>query len=365
MVLSERDDVKQVFHTDIVVGQDQNCDYSGTTDVPIRAAITAANTAGGGVVLIKEGTYNIGASLSFTSYSNVIVRGMGWGTKLILDNGIDSSVLVFTTSNNIIIENLYIDGNKDNQTYGYGVKLAGCSDVIINKVYTYHCRTHGITAEVQGATNCTNIMISNCRSDANREDGIVLANCSQSTITGCVCSNAELSSANGIACYSTDASSTKNTITGNVCYGNGAIGINLEGSNFITASSNVCYDNVVGINTLTTGGGQAGYNNIISNNIVHSNSNIGIQLSGVGVTNIIINGNQVYNSGNAGIQTAADLTDITITNNISTSNGTYGVKITAGCDYIILTSNNLRGNTTASLNGSVGANGVDANNIKP
>lgn len=52
------------------------------------------------------------------------------------------------------------------------------------------------------------------------------------------------------------------------------------------------------------------------------------------------------------------------TNTASGNTQTYGVELDADSDYIILTGADLRGNGTGSLSGSVGANGVDANNIK-
>lgn len=59
-------------------GADAVCD--GTADdVEIQAAINAVNTAGGGTVLMLDGTYNIATVV--TAKSNVRLMGQGYGTK--------------------------------------------------------------------------------------------------------------------------------------------------------------------------------------------------------------------------------------------------------------------------------------------
>ena len=94
-----------------------NADYvcDGANDeVQIQAAMTAVNAAGGGDVLLMEGTYSIGASI--TGKSHVHVKGMGslpyWGNGTTLS--LDANVPMFAFAGATYgwgFSNIKFDGN--------------------------------------------------------------------------------------------------------------------------------------------------------------------------------------------------------------------------------------------------------------
>ncbi len=97
----------------------------GVTDdsTAINAAITAANAAGGGNVIVPTGTYIVNA---ISVKSNVTLKGMGWSSILKHKAGSNSfAVYLATSAANAGIMDLKIDGNKANQSdgtscYGFG-----------------------------------------------------------------------------------------------------------------------------------------------------------------------------------------------------------------------------------------------------
>lgn len=106
--------------------------------VSIQAAIDAANTAGGGTVLIGPGTH----SVELTIFSNIHLRGVGEdATILQLPNGTNGSAVITSDGFaalegtdtpdgglvNFSISNLTADGNKANNTAGRGIQLYGAN----------------------------------------------------------------------------------------------------------------------------------------------------------------------------------------------------------------------------------------------
>jgi hypothetical protein len=124
----------------------------------INSALSAANTAGGGVVYIPEGTYVVGSSL--TIYSNVSIIGDGYGATIIkLQNSANTDVLVgnnfssLTGTNStagvcqFVVANLTVDGNKTNQSSaGYGIRIYGY-DFAIDQVHVRNCYIDGLYTE--------------------------------------------------------------------------------------------------------------------------------------------------------------------------------------------------------------------------
>jgi hypothetical protein len=129
---------------------------NGVTDdsVAIQAALTAAGTAGGGVVWVPENTYICNG---LTIPSNVKLRGCGWGSILKQPSGVaDNTYLLSafgtgtgTTTNklNIGISDLQLLGRSDTDTftqYVHLVELSGCSDVVIERCLFQNFRGDGI-----------------------------------------------------------------------------------------------------------------------------------------------------------------------------------------------------------------------------
>lgn len=99
----------------------------GTTNdaTNIQSAITAAQSAGGGIVYFPQGTYKLGAGLTVTA-SNVTLCGSGFGsTKLVLNNSVNANIISVTGTGTIgvSIQDMQLDGNKANQTSGHGIQI--------------------------------------------------------------------------------------------------------------------------------------------------------------------------------------------------------------------------------------------------
>lgn len=108
----------------------------------INAAINAL-PAGGGKVVLLEGTYHLTAPIRILR-SNVVLEGSGWNTVLFLEDGSDCNMIEIgdgTVSLRFIqIKSLKIDGNGANQSAGDVIYVHGASgseiyDVLIKNCY--------------------------------------------------------------------------------------------------------------------------------------------------------------------------------------------------------------------------------------
>lgn len=121
----------------------------------INAALTAASTTGG-LVFLPPGTY---LATNLAVDSNVWLCGAGVdATKIKLPNSGNAPVIIskdFATHTgtndtnspvNFKISDLSIDGNKANNTSGYGIRIHG-ANFAISRVRIGYCKTDGITSE--------------------------------------------------------------------------------------------------------------------------------------------------------------------------------------------------------------------------
>ena len=138
----------------------------GVTDcaTAINNALSAANTAGGGVVYLPAGTYLVGATL--TLYSLIHLRGDGPHVTIIkLKNAANVDVIqgasfaTLTGTNNasagineFSIENLTVDANKANNTSGYGIRLYGYN-YLLSHVQIQNATNDGLYSEWARAAN--------------------------------------------------------------------------------------------------------------------------------------------------------------------------------------------------------------------
>lgn len=136
--------------TFLTVGTSAGADYvcDGTNDnVELQAAIDAINTAGGGTVFIRKGTYNV--TTPITIGSNTTLWGEEAKTTIIKKVAAQNNTVFNnkdTTNGNsfIVIRNLTIDQNGDNQSSaGGGSSFTGLYDstlenVIFEKSYTFN-----------------------------------------------------------------------------------------------------------------------------------------------------------------------------------------------------------------------------------
>jgi len=240
---------------------DYNCD--GTADeVEIQAAIDSL-PAGGGVVSMREGTYNIDASIAIDD-DNVALIGTGFGTIIFLSANSDTDVIVIgdaigTPHEGIIIQNLQIDGNRANQT-------GGVNDALI-LVYL----------------NATRIFIAHCYIHDGFEHGIYLLNASNETI-----------------------------ISNSFIISNGDSGIGTSLCRGVIISNNYVSDN------LGTGMFISDCRNILMEGNHVGNNNRGIDIAGIGLPrdNSVIGNTIINNTGDGVWVSAANNRASIVSNNI-------------------------------------------------
>jgi len=265
----------------------ENADYvcDGVNDQDnINAAIGNLPDNGGSIYL-REGTYVVGDNI-IISKSNVALVGAGASTVIKIEDAKNANMSVIYASgkDNLLVQNLRINGNAVNQTSG-----------TMRGIYLYGGK---------------NSKIVDCWVENLREYGIYLQSSNNNTVTG-----------NTIQGNSLD-NSNNNTITSNTFQGNGQHGI------YLTASSN----NTVAGNTIQGNDNHGIYlssssdNNTVSINMVVGNSQAtdntdnGIQVDNSNYNNI--QGNTVR-KGTGSKQQNTGITILSGTNNFVANNDLY------------------------------------------
>lgn len=353
-----------------------NADYitDGTADdVQIQQAIDAAEAAGGGTVHIKEGAYDIAATL--TVGNNIILQGdavndvnyasAGGGTKLIRAAALDAPMITNADTSggnhDIVIKDMFLNGNYASGTPSVAAKgiyfTKGQRSLFYN-LYIGNCKGDGITIDgtggganqiafckirgnqksgIQlGSGGASDCQIVNCEIGSNAQDGIILA-----SVADCIINNniIYLNTSDGIELFN----SSKCIVIGNRINTNGANGIKLTGSSatpaYCTVMGNFSYNN----GQSTTGSG-----------ISVSDSSVGARYNNI-VGNICYD-NQGTPTQDYGILTANNSDYQTITNNICVTNQTGQVSV-VGSNNILF--NNV-GHTTNYINGTASPVTTDA-----
>jgi parallel beta-helix repeat protein len=286
---------------------DYLCD--GTEDqTEINQAIDAAAalSPAGGTVYLCGGTYNVTGSILLKSYINL--RGAGLVTKLFVPNGTNSDLDVIKSANElattyyVIISDLFINGNKSNQSSGTmnGIQLTNFSQCILQRIKiqylkgagvifgtsttiswadiidVYGCDGAGISLNACGvdnivskcycasnntgidATSVNDFQILNNNIISNSQDGIDLTTCTYGIIQG---NMVRSNSLNGICTWS---ASSYLEIIGNHVSLNGQSGLTIDD----TSNSNIINNIVVGNGTAT--------NNTYDNIVIFGASNANI-----------------------------------------------------------------------------------------
>lgn len=131
---------------------DYICD--GTNDhVQIQQAIDSLSS-NGGRILIRKGTYNIGATLTI-NFSHLIIQGEGFDTILKANTSLNDYIVTFDSSSAAIfgvsIRDMMLDGDATNQTDGGCIDAEGavhCEFSFLRIYRPYHNGIHirGIVA---------------------------------------------------------------------------------------------------------------------------------------------------------------------------------------------------------------------------
>lgn len=240
----------------------------------------------GGVVYIKEGTYNIVAVIRINK-NNVSLIGAGKSTKI--QTTANVSMISADTKSGIYVSQLYVYGAGTGNTSNNGVVLDTCSNSTIHDVWAENCG--GIAIGVIGAANCN---INLCKSIDNFREGIYLAG------TYCVVTD-NYSSGNGFqGIFSSGADYS--VISDNIVLNNVKDGILQYGGKHSVVSGNVIYGNDSG-NSTTYDGIQLDNDadeNVISNNRCKDNDRYEINIANANCDKNIITGNICIGSDHVG-----------------------------------------------------------------
>ncbi len=312
----------------VIVATDGSGDYNtdGTADeVEINAAINSL-PAGGGVVYMKEGTYNIDASIVIPD-DNVELIGAGASTRIVTTQDI---TMIDVISLGIILEGisihllyLYGSGTAANVgiSFAFGPPPAevirssidlcwientgavGIQFVRGDENTVSNCKVIdniGAGIATTGYNNFVNNQINNntfginLNGDGNIAIGNQLNLNSQAGIYQASGDNSIISNNIIQSClYGILLNGDKNIITSNQCYSNTRHGISFESASHDNIiSSNECIDNDVG-DTGTYSGISLNQcdRNIISNNRCSGNDNYGIELDDEFSDDNIVEGN--------------------------------------------------------------------------
>ena len=308
-------------------------------------SIQAALDAGKKSIYVKGGTYEITSPITILS-SGVTIKGESRVNTIIKTaNGANCHAVVIgdgaTVLNDIVIEDIQIDGNKANQTEivnGIWLKGGSAANITFSSIlncYIHDCARYGIYLKY--SENC---IITGCQANSNYSRGIYLDRSHNNMVTA--------NQANFSASYQgiyLDYSN-KNAITGNQVVSNSTNhGMALNYSNNNTVTGNQISENYHGLNLSWSD------NNVIIGNQINSNTGgRGIYL--LTSHNNIISSNQTNSNATDGIR--LEQSDYnTIIGNHSQENAGYGINIyNTQCDNNLVIKNYLTENTTGSLNDS-------------
>lgn len=332
----------------------------------------------GGKAFIKASTYIINVAVSLCD--NLTVEGEGSNT--LLQTTSDISILYANDKENIIIQNLRVEGDGDiSKTSQRGInfgwaKESSIIDCFINNLgydgIIVGFNSENILIEGNDITNCKDdgISLSNVAGDIR-----VIGNTSRSNTysgihvdTGCdyllIDSNfCEENDDCGIEAVRTSGDgSTKSVISNNITKSNTNAGINLTGVSSYKhenwgVSNNLTSNNAIGIKLEET-------QNIliIGNYVVDNTPSHGINLNSNN-NNISIVDNYVRGSTSHGICLNVNNDDCVIQGNVCVNNTEYGLRIVnANNEDNIVKNNYLLGNTSGAVNG-VGTNTIFSQNV--
>jgi parallel beta-helix repeat protein len=309
-------------------------------DVGIQAALTTVGVTGG-VVFLKQGTYDLTAALTIPS--NVTLAGAG-RTTIIKANASFSGTLTMIINSNIssgnsyiVVRDLVIDGNQANRTgkiiqdtAGHNLILKKCNYSKFINVISFN----GIVSCLAFGLGTNNCVMEGCVAFNSWDHNILLLGQTSS----------------GTECY-------QNTVRSCVSYGAGqggaqGVGIELaELARYNTIMGNLSHDNMEGGIHLYS---EAHYNTVVGNTCAYNNSaNNGGSIAIVDQSNYnTVVGNTIYGSGASGI--------------LATTSGaggyTYGTKHSRIADNIIYNCawNGIRGNSTNDFQySSIAGNNID------
>lgn len=241
---------------------------TGTSDqTTINTAISAL-PAGGGKVVLLEGTYSTSGTIN-VALSNTTLEGQGVSTIISLANAGNADVITVgagaTAYSNITIKNLKINGNMTNQTTGgHGIVIgSGLTRPIIDSCWIINTYNGNITDNGSLRAVFKNNYLDTTRSGCGWSN--IESSGSQAIIVDNFCNAGDYSN---IAIYGGSQTYMGGMIRGNICMGSRKRAI--ENSNW----NNIISQNY--IQTFTSDGIWSSYpSNISGNNVFISNNPTG------------------------------------------------------------------------------------------
>lgn len=348
----------------------------GSSDqIEINKAIEQVGKAGGGTVLLLDGTYNITDNI-LTTYDNVTLTGVGWNTVLKQGNNV-----VFTNAGMVrsaasssegnIAKPVYVnqhfrhmawDGNKANQTSyknAYG-NFGFYQDSSFEDLRVHNFKYYGLDPHENSDAKVPTLRltIKDNLADRNGQDGITLDNIVDSIVEG------NISDSNTRHGINVVTDSDNNIIRNNVVTNNGFRGIVVQSGSEKerTSDNNLLENNISKFNARDGIYLELAKGTKLEKNIVEENGQSGIHLKGA--SNSTITENQLLNNSTSKNQGYAELlinhylnttTNVTTysTNNLAENNtilnnksvvAKYGIEEKApGNDYNTYKDNTIQG----------------------
>lgn len=334
------------FGTYVVTDPKYGAVGDGTTDskAAINAAITAANAAGGGVVLVPTSSSQFMISGGITLLSNVTLRGMGKGAAGLkrTAGGTSTTVIFAQNATNIAIENLKIDGQQATQSGSpatVAVAFDGCSKVTVRG-----CRLDNMK---------TGIWI-NTSSDASSNVRILDNDFGTIVDYGVRCNNASISNVtirgNTFESIVRGALQTPSAVMSN------ASNVQIVNNTVLASDDSAfCISGTTAFNTLVQGnhcrttlvcvyvGSGARYARVIGNDLA-STSDFGVNVynetgtSAEDELDLVVAGNVIHDCGKSGVDIEG-VSSVAVTGNVimrvgtvtaSADNQRCGISITGG-----------------------------------
>lgn len=356
-----------------VVGPASNSDSSsydyvtdGTDDdVQIQAAIDALPTSGGRIIL-REGTYTIGAPIDVDK-SGVTIQGQGKGTtvkaKTSLDNDIFRLYSDTAQHTDTVITMMTIDGNSSNQTSGTGIDNVNGGFANNNRVEISHCYfkdIKGAAIITNAHSNDSSALINDCYFTGVEGSGsnyaLLLNECT--FVNNHLISSADVAivgsnSGNYIIAnnyFDLPASYSKTAFLGanTAIFTNNRIVVGSSATStckILSAMSQVT-NNSIGFGTSADVASVAMVNcSLVSDNTI-SRPGIGVSVSGIGDQDKHISNNRISNCVGNSISVASTsstntILAVNITGNTIFGSKKHGISITGPAQAILISSNQI------------------------
>ena len=287
-----------VAAVDSLAKNKQSADYvcdGVNDDEQIQAAIIEVYSGGGGVVVLSEGTFTLGNSI--TLYDEVTISGQGAATTITGPIIEYPEMSIFINDSVQGLTGIELKNFKIDMTGATGL-LSGISFDGVNM-----CRLDRLTIEAVPfysifITDSTNVQIDYNFIENGIDSPIILQNSKHNYIGNNLIYNHSASSAHGILLFS---GSDQNKIYSNQITNMGDEGILVWGSNDNIISGNYLGENGdQGIEITGEGAYGNAYRNLVIANVIYANHTIGVNIYSNAYFNVV-SGNSIWGNDQDGI----------------------------------------------------------------